>query len=70
MYLDEDTVLDTSSKSSHWKQAAIVLDKPIQVQAGDELVLDVQYRNSNVSITVKQWTAISYSVFTVLKTLQ
>ncbi|XP_028601049.1 protein arginine N-methyltransferase 9 [Podarcis muralis] len=54
VYLDEDTVLDTSSKSSHWKQAAIVLDKPIQVQAGDELVLDVQYRNSNVSITVKQ----------------
>ncbi|XP_034969998.1 protein arginine N-methyltransferase 9 [Zootoca vivipara] len=54
VYLDEDTVLDTSSKSSHWKQAAIVLDKPIQVQAGDELVLSVQYRNSNVSITVKQ----------------
>ncbi|XP_033016266.1 protein arginine N-methyltransferase 9 [Lacerta agilis] len=54
VYLDEDTVLDTSSKSSHWKQAAIVLDKPIQVQAGDELVLDVQYHNSNVSITVKQ----------------
>ncbi|CAI5784269.1 protein arginine N-methyltransferase 9 [Podarcis lilfordi] len=54
VYLDEDTVLDTSSKSSHWKQAAIVLDKPIQVQAGDELVLNVQYHNSNVSITVKQ----------------
>nr|XP_020638670.1 putative protein arginine N-methyltransferase 9 isoform X1 [Pogona vitticeps]XP_020638671.1 putative protein arginine N-methyltransferase 9 isoform X1 [Pogona vitticeps] len=52
--LDEDTVLDTSSKSSHWKQAAVVLDKPIQVQSGDELVLCVQYLNSNISITVKQ----------------
>ncbi|XP_061440701.1 protein arginine N-methyltransferase 9 isoform X2 [Rhineura floridana] len=54
VYLDEDTVLDTSSKSSHWKQAAVVLDKPIQVQAGDELVLSIQYHKSNVSITVKQ----------------
>ncbi|KAH0616023.1 hypothetical protein JD844_026788 [Phrynosoma platyrhinos] len=51
--LDEDNVLDTSSESSHWKQAAVVLDKPIQVQAGDELVLSIQYHNSNISITVK-----------------
>ncbi|KAK9398825.1 putative protein arginine N-methyltransferase 9 [Crotalus adamanteus] len=36
VYLDNDIVLDTSSKSSHWKQAAIVLDKPIQVQKGEK----------------------------------
>ncbi|KAF7244150.1 Protein arginine N-methyltransferase 9 [Varanus komodoensis] len=54
VHLDEDNVLDTSSKSSHWKQAAVVLDKPIQVQAGDELVLNVHYYKSNISITVKQ----------------
>ncbi|KAJ7326901.1 hypothetical protein JRQ81_016660 [Phrynocephalus forsythii] len=52
--LDEDILLDTTSKASHWKQAAVVLDKPIQVQEGDELVLCVQYQNSNISITVKQ----------------
>ncbi|XP_062991151.1 protein arginine N-methyltransferase 9 [Elgaria multicarinata webbii] len=54
VYLDEDTVLDTSSRSSHWKQAAVVLDKPIQVQVGDELVLNIHYHKSNISITVKQ----------------
>ncbi|XP_029459595.1 protein arginine N-methyltransferase 9 [Rhinatrema bivittatum] len=53
LYLDEDISLNTSSESSHWKQAAFVLDKPIQVKAGDELVLNVQYQKSNVSITVK-----------------
>ncbi|XP_066487962.1 protein arginine N-methyltransferase 9 [Tiliqua scincoides] len=54
VYLDEDISLDTSSESSHWKQAAVVLDNPIQVQTGDELVLSIQYHKSNVSITVKQ----------------
>ncbi|XP_053110151.1 protein arginine N-methyltransferase 9 isoform X2 [Hemicordylus capensis] len=54
VHLDEDIALDTSSESSHWKQAAVVLDKPIQVQGGDELVLCIQYHKSNISITVKQ----------------
>ncbi|KAM6440791.1 protein arginine N-methyltransferase 9 isoform 1-T2 [Liasis olivaceus] len=54
VYLDEDIVLDTSSKSSHWKQAAIVLDKPIQVQAGEKLVLSIQHYKSNISVVVKQ----------------
>uniref|UniRef100_A0A8C8VEJ8 Protein arginine N-methyltransferase 9 n=1 Tax=Pelusios castaneus TaxID=367368 RepID=A0A8C8VEJ8_9SAUR len=54
IHLDEDIHLDTSSDSSHWKQAAVVLDKPIQVQLGDELVLNIQHHKSNVSITVKQ----------------
>lgn len=54
MYLDEEIKLDTSSEASHWKQAAVVLDKPIQVEMGQELTLSVQHHKSNVSITVKQ----------------
>uniref|UniRef100_A0A2K6U897 Protein arginine N-methyltransferase 9 n=1 Tax=Saimiri boliviensis boliviensis TaxID=39432 RepID=A0A2K6U897_SAIBB len=54
MYLDEEIRLDTSSEASHWKQAAVVLDNPIQVEMGEELVLSVQHHKSNVSITVKQ----------------
>ncbi|XP_048365668.1 protein arginine N-methyltransferase 9 [Sphaerodactylus townsendi] len=53
VHLEEDTYLDTSSESSHWKQAAVVLDEPIPVRQGDELVLSVQYHKSNVSITVR-----------------
>ncbi|CAM9784478.1 unnamed protein product [Bubo scandiacus] len=54
IHLDEDHSLNTSDESSHWKQAAVVLDEPIQVQVGDELVLDVQHHKSNISITVKR----------------
>ncbi|XP_071609795.1 protein arginine N-methyltransferase 9 [Heliangelus exortis] len=54
IYLDEDHSLNTSDESSHWKQAAVVLDEPIEVQVGDELVLDVQHHKSNISITVKR----------------
>ncbi|XP_016062372.1 PREDICTED: putative protein arginine N-methyltransferase 9 [Miniopterus natalensis] len=53
MHLDDEIRLDTSSEVSHWKQAAVVLDSPIQVEMGEELVLDVQHHKSNVSITVK-----------------
>ncbi|XP_003790254.1 protein arginine N-methyltransferase 9 [Otolemur garnettii] len=54
MYLDEEIRLDTSSEASHWKQAAVVLENPIQVEMGEELVLSVEHHKSNVSITVKQ----------------
>ncbi|XP_029796228.1 protein arginine N-methyltransferase 9 isoform X2 [Suricata suricatta] len=54
MYLDDEIRLDTSSEASHWKQAAVVLDNPIQVEMGEELVLSVQHHKSNVSITVKK----------------
>lgn len=54
IHLDEDHSLNTSDESSHWKQAAVVLDQPIPVQVGDELVLDVQHHKSNISITVKR----------------
>ncbi|XP_027312487.1 protein arginine N-methyltransferase 9 isoform X2 [Anas platyrhynchos] len=54
LHLDEEHSLNTSDEFSHWKQAAVVLDEPIQVQIGDELVLEVQHHKSNISITVKQ----------------
>ncbi|XP_045854217.1 protein arginine N-methyltransferase 9 isoform X2 [Meles meles] len=54
MYLDDEIRLDTSSEASHWKQAAVVLENPIQVEMGEELVLSVQHHKSSVSITVKQ----------------
>ncbi|XP_019586291.2 protein arginine N-methyltransferase 9 [Rhinolophus sinicus] len=54
MFLDDEIRLDTSSEVSHWKQAAVVLENPIQVETGEELVLSVQHHKSNVSITVKQ----------------
>ncbi|NWS36567.1 ANM9 methyltransferase, partial [Polioptila caerulea] len=54
IHLDEDHSLNTSDECSHWKQAAVVLDEPIPVQVGDELVLDVQHHKSNISITVKR----------------
>ncbi|KFP81767.1 Putative protein arginine N-methyltransferase 10, partial [Acanthisitta chloris] len=54
IHLDEEHSLNTSDESSHWKQAAVVLDEPIPVQVGDELVLDVQHHKSNISITVKR----------------
>lgn len=53
--LDDEVRLDTSGEASHWKQAAVVLDNPIQVQAGEELVLSVEHHKSNVSIAVKPW---------------
>ncbi|KAM4673646.1 protein arginine N-methyltransferase 9 isoform 3-T5 [Amazona ochrocephala] len=54
IYLDEDHSLNTSDESSHWKQAAVVLDEPLQVQVGDELVLDVQHHKSNICITIRR----------------
>ncbi|NXN07644.1 ANM9 methyltransferase, partial [Indicator maculatus] len=54
IHLDEDHSLNTSDESSHWKQAAVVLDEPLPVEVGDELVLEVQHHKSNLSITVKR----------------
>ncbi|KAM8970500.1 protein arginine N-methyltransferase 9 isoform 2-T2 [Sarcophilus harrisii] len=54
VYLDEDISLDTSSETSHWKQAAVVLENPISVEIGQEVVLSIQHHKNNISITVKQ----------------
>ncbi|XP_038647887.1 protein arginine N-methyltransferase 9 isoform X2 [Scyliorhinus canicula] len=52
IYLDTETSLNTWSDTSHWKQAAFVLDNPIQVNTGDELVLKIHYHKSNISMIV------------------
>ncbi|XP_078262164.1 protein arginine N-methyltransferase 9 [Rhinoraja longicauda] len=52
IYLDKDISLNTWHESSHWKQAAFVLDNPIQVNSGDELLLNICYHKSNISMTV------------------
>lgn len=52
IYLDMDVSLNTWCESSHWKQAAFVLDNPIQVNSGDELLLNICYHKSNISMTV------------------
>ncbi|XP_043555380.1 protein arginine N-methyltransferase 9 isoform X2 [Chiloscyllium plagiosum] len=52
IYLDTDVCLDTWNDTSHWKQAAFVLDNPIQVISGDELRLKIQYHKSSISMIV------------------
>ncbi|XP_060683226.1 protein arginine N-methyltransferase 9 isoform X1 [Hemiscyllium ocellatum] len=52
IYLDTDVSLNTWNDTSHWKQAAFVLDNPIQVISGDELRLKIQYHKSSISMIV------------------
>ncbi|XP_067897335.1 protein arginine N-methyltransferase 9 isoform X3 [Heterodontus francisci] len=52
IYLDTEISLNTWSDTSHWKQAAFVLDNPIQVNAGDELVLKIRYHKSSILMIV------------------
>ncbi|KAM4810489.1 protein arginine N-methyltransferase 9 [Rhinophrynus dorsalis] len=52
LQLDEDISLDTSSETSHWKQAAFVFDTPIGVVQGEELVLGIHFQKSNISMTL------------------
>ncbi|XP_044156330.1 LOW QUALITY PROTEIN: protein arginine N-methyltransferase 9 [Bufo gargarizans] len=54
LYLDEDIYLDTSSDMSHWKQAAFLLEEPLRVDEGQELLLEVHFQNSNVSMTLRR----------------
>ncbi|OBS79779.1 hypothetical protein A6R68_22018, partial [Neotoma lepida] len=56
LQLDDEHSLSTSpaeETSSHWKQAAVVLDNPIWVQVREEVVLSVEHHKSSVSVTVK-----------------
>ncbi|XP_018409754.1 PREDICTED: putative protein arginine N-methyltransferase 9 isoform X1 [Nanorana parkeri] len=54
IHLDEDITLDTSQETSHWKQAAFVLDSPFHVVQGEEILLGVHLQNSNISMTLKR----------------
>lgn len=54
LHLAEEIHLDTSSDTSHWKQAAFVLDEPLQVEEGQDVLLAVHFQNSNISMTLRR----------------
>lgn len=51
IYLDGDISVSTLSQDSHWKQAAVVLHQPLEVEAGDWVCLAVQLQKSSISIS-------------------
>lgn len=51
IYLDQDISVSTLSQNSHWKQAAAVLQQPLEVQAGDWVRLAVKLHKSTISIS-------------------
>ncbi|XP_034544240.1 protein arginine N-methyltransferase 9 [Notolabrus celidotus] len=52
IYLDPDISVSTLSHNTHWKQAAAVLQQPLEVQAGDWVCLAVKIHKSTISISV------------------
>lgn len=51
IYLDPDVCVSTFRPDSHWKQVAVVLQRPLVVNAGDWVKLRVQFHKSSISIT-------------------
>ncbi|XP_054460471.1 protein arginine N-methyltransferase 9 [Anoplopoma fimbria] len=51
IYLDEENSVSTLSQNSHWKQAAVVLQQPVEVQDGDWVRLAVKLHKSAISIS-------------------
>uniref|UniRef100_UPI0037E70DDB protein arginine N-methyltransferase 9 n=1 Tax=Semicossyphus pulcher TaxID=241346 RepID=UPI0037E70DDB len=49
--LDPEISVSTLSHNSHWKQAAAVLQEPLEVQAGDWVRLAVKLHKSTISIS-------------------
>lgn len=52
IYLDQEISVSTLSQNSHWKQAAAVLQEPLEVGAGEWLRLSVKLHKSTISISV------------------
>lgn len=50
IHLDPENSVSTLSHNSHWKQAAAVLQQPLEVRAGDWVRLDVKIHKSTISI--------------------
>ncbi|XP_021172273.2 protein arginine N-methyltransferase 9 isoform X1 [Fundulus heteroclitus] len=50
IHLDQDVSVSTLSRTSHWKQAAVVLQQPLEVHAGDWIRLAVKLHKSTISI--------------------
>ncbi|XP_074543525.1 protein arginine N-methyltransferase 9 [Halichoeres trimaculatus] len=57
IYLDSDISFSTLSRNSHWKQAAAVLQQPLEVQAGDWVCLAVKLHKSTISISAHKQEA-------------
>ncbi|MEQ2162744.1 hypothetical protein GOODEAATRI_022955 [Goodea atripinnis] len=51
IHLDQNISVSTLSRNSHWKQAAVVLQEPLQVQARDWIRLAVKLHKSTISIS-------------------
>nr|XP_020447432.1 putative protein arginine N-methyltransferase 9 [Monopterus albus] len=51
IYLDQEISVSTLSQNSHWKQAAVVLQQPLEVRAGDWVCLAVKLHKSIISIS-------------------
>ncbi|KAM9476898.1 protein arginine N-methyltransferase 9 isoform 2-T2 [Clarias gariepinus] len=51
IYLDSDLCVSTFRPDSHWKQVAVILQRPLVVNAGDRIRLSVQFHKSSISIT-------------------
>ncbi|XP_047434184.1 protein arginine N-methyltransferase 9 [Mugil cephalus] len=53
MFLDQEISVSTLDQNSHWKQAAAVLQQPLQVQAGEWVCLSVRVHKSTISISAR-----------------
>ncbi|XP_069545374.1 protein arginine N-methyltransferase 9 [Brachyistius frenatus] len=51
IHLDSEISVSTLSHNSHWKQAAVVLQQPLEVRAGDWVRLAVKLHKSTISIS-------------------
>lgn len=50
IYLDEEISVSTLGQAAHWKQAAVVLQQPLEVRAGEWVRLAVKLHKSTISI--------------------
>ncbi|TTD47739.1 Protein arginine N-methyltransferase 9 [Bagarius yarrelli] len=51
IYMDSEVCVSTFRPDSHWKQVAVILQRPLVVNAGDWVRLSVQFHKSSISIT-------------------
>ncbi|XP_066286582.1 protein arginine N-methyltransferase 9-like [Branchiostoma lanceolatum] len=54
IWVDSNNRLSTRDDSTHWKQAAVVLDKPVHVERGQQIILEASCQNSTISIVIKE----------------
>lgn len=46
--------MSTFSVHSHWKQAAVVLQQPVEVSAGEVVSLSIKVHKNSLSITARK----------------